>query len=238
MPSFSINDNAYQLLLDAVNRVEDTFTTLSQVDFSIPEVNTQVNPIRNTRISFTFNTFSGKSGIRWINYNRIHKSELPVLNVTRTTETTVYELLPLIRSLYNLPITEQDIEPDIITGNDLDITVDLIIKDTSLIFYDGPIITTTGTLPNYVKQPANIELEVFCVGTTKYGRYTDGYGGTYTKILEFYSTYCGFTGTTPPPPTTSIPPTTTTPPPTTTVNQTDVLHNGLTVVVNGEYVIY
>lgn len=253
MPVVTTPGDGRSVLLDVINSIERTSLTLTDLTFSIPEINLSTDPLRNTKLLVTFNPGTGLNGTKVINYNRINKSELPTLTITRTTETTYYELIPALNAAYNLNLTENDLVDGPIPSMDPTITVDLPIADTSFVFYQGPVITTTGTIPPYTPEPANLSLGIFCDGFHKCERFTDGYGGEYIKILELYSAYCGFTGTTPPPPTTTAPPTTTpaptttpvptttapptTPPPTTAGPGFRIVVNGSAVTVNGEYVI-
>lgn len=237
MPIVTTPGDGRSVLLDVINSIERTSLVLTDVTFSVPEINTSTDPLRNTRLKVTFNPGTGLFGTKIINYNRIHKSTLPPLVVTRSNEATFYELIPVLNNTYNLNLTENDINDGPLPSLDPSITVNLDIADTSFVYYQGTIIITTGIVPPYTPAPANLSLGVFCDGWHRYEKFTNGYGGEYVKLLELYSSYCGFTGTTPPPPTTTMPPPTTPPPTTLAPANYRIVVNGSAVTVNGEYII-
>lgn len=112
--------------------------------FEDPEVISTTPTNRNTKLGVTALASSEYFGRKTIRYNRIHLTDLIDLTVEKSGEETIYELLPKINTIHGTFFTDQDIEDEDITGEpDGDYTPDLIIKVTSLIFYDGPKIVLT-----------------------------------------------------------------------------------------------
>lgn len=99
---------------------------------------------RNTKIHVTAKITSEYFGRKTMRYNRIHNTDIPAITVNKTTENTLYDLLPVINQKYGLFINDQDVE-------DIDISAVppgphspiLTIKSTSLIFYSGTKIVIT-----------------------------------------------------------------------------------------------
>lgn len=106
-------------------------------------INTLPTP-KNTKIFVTAKIDSPYFGRKTLRYNRIHDTDLPALTVEKTTETTLYQLIPLINQQYGLFINNQDIEDQDITAEPAGpFTPVLVVKPTSLIFYSGTKIITT-----------------------------------------------------------------------------------------------
>lgn len=190
MPIVTTVDDGRSVLLDVINSIEKTNLTLVDVTFSTPEINLTTDPLRNTRLKIKFNPSSGKIGNMVVNYNRIHKSELPILTVDRVSETSHYELLPVINSVYNLTLTENDINDQPLVDLDPIVTIDLEISDNSLKFYQGSIINTVGVIEPYSVTPANLTLGYVCNNGNKFEEFTDGYGSTYLVLKELNSPDC------------------------------------------------
>lgn len=99
---------------------------------------------KNTKIYVTAKISSEYFGRKTLRYNRIHISDLPAITVNKTTENSLYSLLPIINSTYGLVLNTQDIEDADISGVPAGpYTPTLTIKETSLIFYAGTKIITT-----------------------------------------------------------------------------------------------
>lgn len=99
---------------------------------------------RNTYIQVTAKLDSRYYGIKTLRYNRIHLTDLPNITVDKTSEVSLYELLPIINSKYGLFLTQFDIEDqDISSEPSGPLVINLNIKNTSLLLYSGTKIVTT-----------------------------------------------------------------------------------------------
>lgn len=127
--------------LDNVLEIQD-FDTHFEFDDPI-RLDTLPTP-KNTKIFVTAKLSSPYFGIKTLRYNRIHLTDLPTITVNKTTETSLYDLLPLINQTYGLVLNNQDIEDQDITAIPVGpFTPTFVIKTTSLIFYSGTKILTT-----------------------------------------------------------------------------------------------
>jgi hypothetical protein len=99
---------------------------------------------KNTKIYVTAKITSEYFGRKTMRYNRIHITDIPTITVNKTTENTLYSLLPVINEQYGLFINDEDIEDIDISGVPAgQYSPTLTIKPTSLIFYSGTKIITT-----------------------------------------------------------------------------------------------
>jgi hypothetical protein len=149
MPNIDIGFNKTKLIDLYINRNGLTgLINRNQFDdnfyFNDPVRQDGVLPTHNTYVSVVAKASSAYFGIKRLKYNRIHVTELPTIEVEKETESSVYELLDKINSKYGLYLNEYDIEDEDVSAEPSGlIEINLTIKPTSLIFYSGPIITTT-----------------------------------------------------------------------------------------------
>lgn len=181
-------------LLKIVNIRENKNYSLSDVEFSLPEINTEQNPVRNTKVTMYFLPGSGYLGKRVIYYNRIHSSALPALTVLRGTATTFYELIPVLNSTHNLRLNQDDIVdgplPDVVSS---EVTVTLNFSVSSYLYYSTTEVVTVGEpLPYSLTRPGDVLSSNYCVGFDKFGIYTAVDGATYHKLIQTNSYDCGY----------------------------------------------
>jgi hypothetical protein len=132
------------VLLGLINVKENTSKTLDSYVFLAPEKPVSLLPVRNTKIKLAPVAATGTYRVSTIWYNRIHVSDLGVLNVQPATATTVVGVLPLINNKYSLQLMAVDIVDDPLPTHlpDGSVNIDLVFQDTSIIFYSGTRIVT------------------------------------------------------------------------------------------------
>lgn len=136
--------NPREILVELINADDSLNVTVDDVTFGNPQRVTTPSPQRNTRLQITANTESGFYGVKTINYNRMHISEVGTIEVERGAANNHIALLPAINTKYGLFLTAEDIIDQVIPPEQTGlITVVLQINPNSLTFYDGAVITTT-----------------------------------------------------------------------------------------------
>ena len=145
--------NAKDVIIEYIRENEGLDVYLTDVDFSNPtraeptsdpeNPGDTILPLRNTFVKITPKTVSGLYGVKTFHFNRIHISEVGVIEVEKGAATTHAGLLPAINTKYGLYLMPDDIVDQILnpalTGL---ITVVLQINPNSLTFYDGAVIAT------------------------------------------------------------------------------------------------
>lgn len=186
-------------IIDALRKQSGTNLTRDQFleNFVLadPARPTSVSPRKNTSVKVTAKLESKYFGTKTAWYNRIHVSELGVIEVTRTTETKVVQLLPQINTKYNLNLTAFDIiNFDLLTSQVGTFPIILPIDPTSLMFYDGEFIPTIDNLtpPPPVAWDTGMLLSSYCVGFDRMGVFSDGSGGQTTSLLQVECLECGY----------------------------------------------
>lgn len=190
-------DNSFnkQRILDSINK--HTNVTISKEDFdeefdiATPEL-LYTNPRKkNTKLQIVPKELSSYYGIRTVHYNRIHKNALGLIEVTRTNELTVSELLQQINNNYNLFLTPYDVVDypldDVQSGTFI---LPLEITNTSLMFYEGRPSPYNDQPVRDLIYPKDTLITSYCVGKEKYGMFSDGLGGTYERFLAYSSNFC------------------------------------------------
>lgn len=136
--------NTREVLVELINLNDNLTVTVDDVEFGLPVRITDPSPPRNTRVQITAKTESGFYGVKTINYNRMHISEVGVIQVERGAANNHVALLPAINTKYGLFLTAEDIVNQTIPAGQTGlITVPLAINPNSLSFYDGAVIVTT-----------------------------------------------------------------------------------------------
>jgi hypothetical protein len=136
--------NTREVLVELINLNDNLNVTVDDVEFGTPVRVTDPNPPRNTRLQITSKTESGFYGVKTINYNRMHISEIGTIQVERGAANNHIALLPAINTKYGLFLTAEDIVDQVIpVGQTGLITVPLEISANSLSFYGGAIIVTS-----------------------------------------------------------------------------------------------
>jgi hypothetical protein len=136
--------NTREVLVELINLNDNLNVTVDDVEFGTPVRVTDPNPPRNTRLQITSKTVSGFYGVKTINYNRMHISEIGTIQVQRGAANNHIALLPAINTKYGLFLTAEDIVDQVIpVGQTGLITVPLEISANSLSFYGGAIIVTS-----------------------------------------------------------------------------------------------
>jgi hypothetical protein len=87
-------------ILRILNLINDSGYELEDLEFGTPERNTDPQAQRNTRLSIVFRGDRGLYGVKYVYYNRIHSSELPILEINRGLANTYHELIPALNSEY------------------------------------------------------------------------------------------------------------------------------------------
>lgn len=186
--------NGKLALLKLLNLLENTTYSLTDVEFSLPEINVEASPIRNTKVTAHFLGTKGFYGKKLIVYNRIHADDLPVLTVLRGLATTYYELIPVLNSTYNLRLSMSDIVdgplPDIISE---EIVVTLPFSPNSYLYYSTPEVVTVGSPPAYsLDKPSDVFNKYICVGLDQYKEYHMLNGDRYQTLHQANSYVCGY----------------------------------------------
>lgn len=153
---------------------------------------------KNTCVKVTAKLESKYFGTKTAWYNRIHVNELGIIEVTRTTETKVLQLLPQINDKYNLTLTSFDIiNFDLLPSQVGTFPIILPINPSSLMFYDGAFITTVENpdVPRPLVWDAGMLLYSYCVGSDRMGVFSDGSGGQTTSLLQVECPECGYDAT-------------------------------------------
>ena len=97
--------------------------------------------LKNTKLPVIAKIDSDFYGVRTLHYNRVHVSLLPVTEIQKEDETTLYSVLYKINQKYGLFLSENVVEDSDITAYPNGLFLPrLIFIETSLIFYSGPII--------------------------------------------------------------------------------------------------
>lgn len=136
--------NTREVLIELINADDNLNVTVDDVTFGTPVRVTDPNPPRNTILQITSKTESGFYGVKTINYNRMHISEIGTIQVERGAANSHVALLPAINTKYGLFLTAEDIVDQVIPAGQTGlITVPLQISPNSLSFYDGAVIVTT-----------------------------------------------------------------------------------------------
>lgn len=190
-------DNSFnkQRILDSINK--HTNVSISKEDFdeefdiATPEL-LYTNPRKkNTKLKLIPKELSSYYGVRTLHYNRIHKNALGLIEVKRTNEVTISELLSQINNNYNLFLTEFDIVDypldDLQLGTFI---LPLEIQNTSLMFYDGEPSPYNDQPVSDLIYPKDTLINSYCVGSDKYGMFSDGLGGTYERFLGRNNNFC------------------------------------------------
>lgn len=186
--------NGKLALLKLLNLLENTTYSLTDVEFSLPEINVEASPIRNTKVTAHFLGTKGFYGKKLIVYNRIHIDELPVLTVLRGLATTYYELIPVLNSTYNLRLSMDDIIdgplPDIVSE---EIVVTIPFSPNSYLYYSTPEVVTVGSPPVYsLDKPSDVFNKYICVGLDQYKEYHMVNGDRYQTLHQANSYACGY----------------------------------------------
>lgn len=191
------SDNSFnkQRILDSINK--HTNVSISKEDFdetfdiATPELLYSNPRKKNTKLKILPKELSSYYGVRTVHYNRIHKNALGLIEVKRTNETTISELLPQINSNYNLFLTAYDVVDylldDVQTGTFI---LPLEISNTSLMFYDGRPSPYNDQPVIDLVYPKDTLINSYCVGKDKYGMFSDGLGGTYERFLGYDNSFC------------------------------------------------
>lgn len=134
-----------QILLGYYNRVNRKNLTVYDVQFGLPSRVETVGTNFNTTIRMYPNIGTPYFGSPRLDYDRIHVSQLGVIVVPKGLAVRVHDLLPVINNKYNINLTEDDVENDLLAAGSGNVTIALRIKPESVLFYDGAVIYT----PNY-----------------------------------------------------------------------------------------
>lgn len=141
--------DARTAILAQVNSAENLDLTIGSVTFSLPSRATGTLPVKNTVVRLIPAISSGYSGTKTVRYDRIHKSQLGSLTITKTTETRYAHVLAKINSKYGTYLTLTDIiDQPLPSSPPGETTIDLPINPTSYLYYDGAVIPTLSSDPN------------------------------------------------------------------------------------------
>jgi len=137
--------NAKDVILEQINNQENLNVQLTDVIFEDPVLATEPNPLKNTSVKIRSRTESGFYGTKTFHYNRIHIGEAGPISVQRGSANSHFDLIPAINQKYGLYLTTDDIFNEALSPAQTgEITVVLQIKPTSLTWYSGPVIVTSG----------------------------------------------------------------------------------------------
>jgi hypothetical protein len=135
------------VLLALINAKENTNLVMSDFVFSDPEIPSEINPIRNTKIKLIPKAASGYYGVKTIYYNRVHLSELGAVTIEKGSAINLVDLLPSINTKYGVYIKPSDVVdyrlPSVGTSQDIVVTLDF--TSTSVVFYSSEQMTLEGS---------------------------------------------------------------------------------------------
>lgn len=132
-----------EILLAYYNRTFQKNIALHEIQFGRPQRVDTVGTNFNTTINLWPNLGTRYYGSPKLNYDRVHVSLLGTIVVPKGQATRVHDLLETINTKYNLNLTDEDVENDTLDPfTNGDITVNLRIKEDSVMFYQGTMIYT------------------------------------------------------------------------------------------------
>lgn len=132
-----------EILLAYYNRTFQKNIALHEIDFGRPQRVDTVGTNFNTTINLWPKLGTRYYGSPKLNYDRVHVSLLGTIVVPKGQATRVHDLLDTINQKYNTNITDEDVENDTLDPfTNGDITVNLRIKEDSVMFYQGTMIYT------------------------------------------------------------------------------------------------
>lgn len=132
-----------EILLAYYNRTFQKNIALHEIQFGRPQRVDTAGTNFNTTINLWPNLGTRYYGSPKLNYDRVHVSLLGTIVVPKGQATRVHDLLDAINEKYNINLTDEDVENDTLDPfTNGDITVNLRIKEDSVMFYQGTMIYT------------------------------------------------------------------------------------------------
>lgn len=144
----------FQILLDLINEQHGTNLPASAITFGAPSVDATTDDVPGHRlgakITASATTGSGYKGSKEFSYHRVALSFMAANEpdlVIETNETSMHALLPFLNTTFGINLTTDDLEdtPIPVQQPDVNTTITLVAKATSLVFAGS--VDLTFTLP-------------------------------------------------------------------------------------------
>ena len=135
-----------EILVAYYNKKKILNLKVSDVEFSTPERIETVGTLTNSSVRLFPKLGTPFNGSPKIYYDRVHINYLGTIVIDKGSAIRLYELLDAINEKYNINISEDDVENEILTPTvHGEILINFQVKPTSVTYYSGDVIYT----PNY-----------------------------------------------------------------------------------------